>query len=33
MSKITYSITYNEITPESAEYGDFSDTGFFRRRF
>ena len=28
MSKITYSITYNEITPESAEYGDFSDTGF-----
>lgn len=28
MTKITYSITYNETTPESTECGDFSDTGF-----
>lgn len=25
---VTYSITYAKVTPESAEYGDFSDTGF-----
>ena len=26
--KIKYSITFTTITPESAEHGDFADTGF-----
>lgn len=28
MTQPTYDITYSEVTEESAEHGDFSDTGF-----
>ena len=28
-NKVLYSITYNDITPESTEIGDFSDTGWY----
>lgn len=28
MDKLEFSVTYQEVTPESAEYGEASDTGF-----
>lgn len=28
MKRVTYSITYSQVTPESAEVGDFSETGY-----